>query len=157
MRAIASNRAVAEHEIASSTWADWWGFKLEAYDGIPQNAALVHDAGARAIIHSDSGIGIQRLNQEAGKALWSGRHAGLEISDDEALRWITLNPAWALGIDEVTGSLEAGKRADIAVWSGHPFSVYTETRWVFVAGVLRHDSQVDRLESDFQVGQGVTP
>jgi imidazolonepropionase-like amidohydrolase len=87
---------LASKEVASSTWADWWGFKLEAYDGIPTNAALLTEAGARAIIHSDSGIGIQRLNQEAAKAARSGRQAGIELTDDDVLRWLTINPAWAL-------------------------------------------------------------
>ncbi len=147
---------LAARGVASSTWADWWGFKLEAYDGIPHNAALLTEAGARAVIHSDSAIGIQRLNQEAGKALWSGRHAGIELTDDDALRWITVNPAWAIGIDDQTGTLTAGKRADVVVWDGHPFSVYTSAQLVFVGGVLRHD--IDRpgeAWSDFEVGQGV--
>ncbi|MCA9714613.1 MAG: amidohydrolase family protein, partial [Myxococcales bacterium] len=100
------------HDTAASVWADWWGFKAEAFDGVRENAAMISRAGARAIIHSDSAIGIQRLNQEAAKAMYAGRHAGFDISDDEALRWITLNPAWALGVDDRTGSLEPGKLAD---------------------------------------------
>ena len=106
------------------------------------------------IIHSDSSVGIQRLNQEAAKAWYAGLHSGVDISRNEALRWITLNPAWALGIDQDTGSLETGKRADVVVWNGDPFSVYSKARWVFIDGVLRHDSEDSSTWSDFEIGQG---
>ncbi len=144
---------LAEREVAASTWADWWGFKLEAYDAIPESAAMLAAAGGTAVIHSDSAVGIQRLNQEAAKAWHSGLHAGIELPRDEALRWITRNPAWVLGIDDQTGSLEVGKRADVVVWDGDPFSVYTGARWVFVGGVLRFDSNDTREWSDFELGQ----
>lgn len=147
---------LAERGIAASVWADWWGFKLEAYDGILENAALLDEAGARAIIHSDSAIGIQRLNQEAAKAYYAGVAAGVDISEDDALGWITIQPAWALGIDHLTGSLEPGKRADIVVWDAHPFSVKARARWVFVEGVLRWDKDRPQVWSDFQLGREVT-
>ena len=117
---------LAERDVAVSLWADWWGFKAEAFDGIRENAALVSAAGGRPIIHSDSALGIQRLNQEAAKALYAGRRMGLTLPDDEALRWITANPAWALGLEAEVGTLEVGKRADLVVWSGDPWSVYTK-------------------------------
>ncbi|TPV96285.1 MAG: amidohydrolase [Myxococcales bacterium FL481] len=150
---------------SASMWSDWWGFKAEAYDGIRENAAMVSAAGARAIIHSDSGITIQRLNQDAAKAMHAGRRAGLEISEDEALRWITANPAWALGIEQHTGSLEPGKMADIVVWSGSPFSVYTHAEKVYIDGSLVYDRQdpAHQPRSDFELGHrqhdldGVTP
>jgi len=143
---------LAKREVAVSTWADWWGFKAEAWDGIPENAALVARAGGRAVIHSDSSMGIQRLNQEAGKALAFGRRAGLDHTDDEGLRWITANPAWALGILDEVGTIEVGKRADIVVWSAHPFSVYAKARFVFVDGQLRFaDSRGLLPWSDFEV------
>ncbi len=149
---------LAKLDVSVSTWADWWGFKLEAYDGIQENAAMVSAAGARAIIHSDSGRGIQRLNQEAAKALYHGQRAGIAVDENDALRWITANPAWALGIDGEVGTLEAGKRADIVVWNGSPFSVYTSARWVFVDGVLRYSKDSnDPPWSDFQLGQEVEP
>jgi imidazolonepropionase-like amidohydrolase len=145
--------ALAERGVAASVWADWWGFKAEAFDGIRENAAFVSAAGARAIIHSDSGIGIQRLNQEAAKAMHAGRRVGLEISDDEALRWITANAAWALGIDDMVGTLEPGKHADIVVWSGDPFSVYTRAEQVFIEGELVYErARASAPESDFEVG-----
>ena len=149
---------LAQKEVSVSTWADWWGFKLEAYDGIPHNAALVSEAGARAIIHSDSSVGIQRLNQEAAKAYYSGVHAGLDVDENEALRWITANPAWALGIESEVGTLEVGKRGDVVVWDGHPFSHYSKPRVVFIDGVQVHDSaDVSSPWSDFLTGQEVAP
>jgi imidazolonepropionase-like amidohydrolase len=144
---------LAEHNIGTSTWADWWGFKLEAFDAIPENAALVDEAGARAIIHSDSSVGIQRLNQEAAKAFYAGLDAGVDVDEDDALRWITLNPAWALGVDDRTGSLEVGKMADLVIWSTHPFSIYAQADMVFVDGVVEYDrSDPGDPWSDFEIG-----
>ncbi|MGB1275993.1 MAG: amidohydrolase family protein, partial [Nannocystaceae bacterium] len=139
---------------SASVWADWWGFKAEAFDAVHENAALLTEAGAKAIIHSDSPVGIQRLNQEAAKAMYAGRRAGINISDDQALRWITQNPAWALGIDDQTGTLEAGKLADVVVWSGNPFSVYTRAEKVWIDGqlVFEYGGQ-QNPRTDFGVGQ----
>jgi len=143
---------LADADTAASVWADWWGFKAEAFDGIRENAALLEVAGARAIIHSDSAIGIQRLNQEAGKAMYAGRSAGLEISENQALRWITYNPAWALGVEERTGTLEVGKLADVVVWSGSPFSVYSAAEQVYIAGELVYERGSQEPRSDFELG-----
>jgi len=149
---------LAEKNVSSSTWADWWGFKLEAYDGIPHNAALLTESGAIAVIHSDSAEGIQRLNQEAAKAYYWGLQAGIDVTEDDALAWITTNAAWSLGIEDLTGSIEVGKRADIAVWDNHPFSVYTKAHKVWVRGVLAHDADSDEPPwSDFLLGQEVSP
>ncbi len=141
--------------IAINTWADWWGFKLEAYDGIPENAALMTEQGGRVTIHSDSAIGIQRLNQEASKARTAGQRAGIAIDDNTALRWITANPAWVLGIDSVTGTLEEGKRADVVVWNGSPFSVYARADVVVVGGELAYDRMKGMRSSDYELGHGV--
>ncbi len=138
--------------IAINTWADWWGFKLEAFDGIPENAALFTEQGGRATIHSDSPIGIQRLNQEAAKALAAGRAAGIALTEDQALRWITANPAWVLGIDSVTGTLEVGKRADVVLWSGSPFSVYSQAEKTIIAGEVVYDRLRGPTTSDFELG-----
>ena len=108
---------LARRQIAVSTWADWWGFKVEAYDGIPENIALLAAGGAMPVVHSDSVEGIQRLNQEAAKAMWAGRHAGIALTPAQALTWITKNPAWALGVQNRVGTLEAGKDADIVIWN----------------------------------------
>ena len=145
---------LARDSVASAVWADWWGFKMESLDGIPQNAALLQQAGARAIIHSDSEEGIQRLNQEAAKAMYAGRNAGINITREQAIRWLTANPAWALGIDSTTGTLEPGKSADVVVWSGDPFSVYSKAERVYNEGWLvfdRSDSK-RRMDTDFNLG-----
>jgi imidazolonepropionase-like amidohydrolase len=145
---------LAREEICSSMWADWWGFKIEAYDGILQNAALVHEAGACAVIHSDSEEGIQRLNQEAAKALRSAWDAGMELTYEDAIRWITINPARAIGVDRWVGSLEDGKNADVVLWSGDPFSVYSRADLVFIDGALVFDraDPARQPRTDFELG-----
>jgi hypothetical protein len=127
---------LAEHDICASVWADWWGFKMEAYDGIRENAALVDRAGACAIIHSDSDLGIQRLNQETAKVMGAAARVGIDIPPEQAIRWITKNPAKSMGILDQTGTLEPGKMADVVVWSGNPFSVYTKADLVYVDGAV---------------------
>jgi imidazolonepropionase-like amidohydrolase len=150
---------LAANDICSSMWADWWGFKLEAYDGITQNIALVHEAGACAIVHSDSPDGIQRLNQEAAKAIRAGAEAGIAISRADAVKWISINPAKALGIEKVTGSLEPGKNADVVIWSGDPFSVYAHAERVFIDGAQVYDraDTAKAPRSDFQLGSVAVP
>lgn len=145
---------LAETGVCSSIWADWWGFKMEALDGIRENAALLHKAGACVVIHSDSETGIQRLNQEAAKAMAAANRMGIAVDEAEAMRWLSLNPAKALGIDAVTGSLEPGKMGDVVIWSGNPFSVYAKAEQVFVDGALVYDrSDPDRqATSDFVLG-----
>jgi imidazolonepropionase-like amidohydrolase len=130
---------LAQNDICASMWSDWWGFKHEAYDGIKENVALVHESGACTIVHSDDGHGIQRLNQESAKVLGAAARVGIDIPVEDAIAWITLNPARAIGIDDVTGSLEVGKNADITVWSGDPFSVYTKAEHVFIDGAHLYD------------------
>ncbi|MFP2934147.1 amidohydrolase family protein, partial [Pyxidicoccus sp. 3LG] len=145
---------LAEKNVGVATWADWWGFKLEAWDGIPENAALVAQAGAKAVIHSDSAYGIQRLNQEAGKAMWRARESGIPVTEEEALRWVTLNPAWMMGVEGVTGSLEPGKMADVVLWRGHPLSVYARAQRVWTDGVVTYDAATGAVDpSDFEVGE----
>jgi imidazolonepropionase-like amidohydrolase len=121
--------------IPASVWADWWGFKMEAYDGVEENAAILHAAGALPIIHSDSEFGIQRLNQEASKAMHAGRRLGLAVSEDQALMWITSNPAKALGVHDRAGTLTPGKAADFVIWDQNPFSVYARAERVYIDGI----------------------
>ena len=144
-----------ERGTCASVWADWWGFKLEAYDAVNENAPLLHNAGACTIIHSDDPNGIQRLNQEAAKALADGRRIGIQISDETAWRWLAINPATALGIADETGSLRPGKRADVVLWNGNPFSVYTRPQQVWIDGALLYDMNNPQLRpvSDFELGQ----
>ena len=143
-----------ENGICAAIWADWWGFKMEAFDGIPENAAILADAGACVIIHSDDANGIQRLNQEAAKARAAGRRMGIDISDGQVIRWITLNPALALGIDKQTGSLAPGKMGDLVLWNGNPLSVYSRPEKVWIDGALLFDSSdpTRRPVSDFELG-----
>ena len=110
-----------KNDICAVMWADWWGFKMEAYDGIPENIAMVDHAGACATIHSDDPLGIQRLNQEVAKAMAAGRRMGYPITRAHAVEWMTRNPAKALGILDKTGTLEKGKMADVVLWDRDPF------------------------------------
>lgn len=144
-----------EHDVCSAVWADWYGFKMEAYDAIPENAALIHQQGACVVIHSDDENGIQRLNQEAAKAQADGHRMGIDIPDAEVISWITLNAARAMGIDETTGSLEAGKRADVVLWNGDPLSIYSRPEMVWIDGAVMYDMNDPAMRpvSDFELGQ----
>jgi len=146
---------LAENNVCSAMWADWWGFKMEAYDGIRENIPMVHEAGACAIVHSDSDLGIQRLNQEAAKAWSDGRRAGIEISQQEAWIWLSANPAKSLGIFDETGSLEVGKNADLVLWSDNPFSTYARADKVYIDGGLAFDlsDPASWPVADFELGQ----
>src|SRR5688500_19038432 len=88
---------LARDSIGASIWADWGSFKMEALDGIKTNVALSAKAGANVAVHSDDASGSQRLNQEAAKALAAGNANGIPLTQDEAIKWITINPAWQLG------------------------------------------------------------
>jgi imidazolonepropionase-like amidohydrolase len=147
---------LAARGVCGAVWADWWGFKAEAYDGIQEDIALVdRPEGSCAIVHSDSDEGIQRLNQEAAKAMTRGRTAGLDITPARAIRWLTANPARALGILDETGTLEPGKMADAVIWNGNPFSVYAKADQVFIDGALVYDraNLARQPMSDFELGQ----
>jgi imidazolonepropionase-like amidohydrolase len=145
---------LARDSISASVWADWGAFKMEALDAVKANAAIVHHAGARAIIHSDDPSGSQRLNQEASKAMYAGRDVGITITPDEAIKWVTMNPAWALGLQDRIGSLEVGKNADVVLWSGNPFSVYSRAEKVWIDGALMFDrlDPAQRWRTDFELG-----
>jgi imidazolonepropionase-like amidohydrolase len=148
---------LAEAEICSAMWADWWGFKLEAFDTVTQNVALVDQAGACAIVHSDSATGIQHLNQEAAKAMAAAQRQGMAVDEARAISWITLNAARALEIENRTGSIEVGKAADVVLWSGNPFSVYTRADQVYVDGFPYYDRAAGRRPvTDFELEQTVS-
>ncbi len=144
-----------DNGVCSAVWADWYGFKMEAYDAIPENAALIHNQGACVVIHSDDENGIQRLNQEAAKAQADGRRMGIEIADADVISWITLNAARAMGIDAMTGSLEAGKMADVVLWNGDPLSIYSRPEMVWIDGAMMYDMNDPAMRpvSDFELGQ----
>ena len=143
--------------VGANVWADWWGFKEEAMDGILENAALLYQADVRISLHSDDPNGIQRLNQEAAKAMYAGRRIGIDIPRAQAITWLTANPAWSLGIDSIVGTLEPGKMADVVLWSGDPFSVYTRAMQVYNDGWLVYDRNDPAKQpiTDFDVGQVV--
>ena len=148
---------LAQNSVCAAMWADWWGFKNEAFDMVWENTAIVDQAEEKtgcAIVHSDSAVDIQRLNQQAAKALAAGQKAGLDIDRGRAIQWITLNPAIALGIDDQVGSIEPGKMADIVVWSHDPFSVYSKAEKVFIDGHLKFDidDPASFKRTDFDIG-----
>lgn len=147
---------LAEKRVCGALWADWWGFKMESFDGIQENLALVDKPeGGCAIVHSDSAEGIQRLNQEAAKGMARGSRIGLTIPPERAIGWVTSNPAKALGIADRTGTLESGKMADVVIWNRDPFSVYALADQVFIDGVLSFDRAHPKPtpRSDFMLGQ----
>jgi imidazolonepropionase-like amidohydrolase len=143
------------NDICAVVWADWYGFKMESYDGIPENLAILQKAGTCAMIHSDDQNGIQRLNQEVAKALAAGRRAGIAIPDEVAWEWLSINPAKALGLSDRIGSLKPGKNADVVLWNGNPLSVYTRPDKVWIDGALLYDAHDPKRRpvSDFELGQ----
>lgn len=149
---------IADHLAATGTcaamWSDWWGFKLEAWDAVRENVPMVEAAGACAILHSDSADDIQRLNQEAAKAMAAANRAGMTVSPEQAIGWLTLNAAESIGVADQTGSLEVGKRADIVLWNGDPFSVYTRTQQVYIDGarIYDRDDASRQPQLDFTLG-----
>ncbi|MCL6678264.1 amidohydrolase [Sphingomonas sp. RG327] len=145
-----------DNNICGVMWADWYGFKMEAYDAIKENIPLVHNAGACAIVHSDDPNYIQRLNQEAAKALADGQRVGIpNLSEAVAWQWLASNPAKALGIFDRTGSLKPGKMADVVLWNDDPFSVYARPERVWIDGAEMYDANdpKKRPVSDFELGQ----
>jgi imidazolonepropionase-like amidohydrolase len=147
---------LAENKNCVAMWPDWWGFKMEAYDMVQENVAIVDAAkNSCAIVHSDSGITIQRLNQEAGKIMFRSNEHGFSIKPKEAIRWITFNAAKAIGLEHKIGSLEAGKSADIVIWNQNPFSVYAQAEQVFIDGAKVFDAHNAhyQAQSDFLLGQ----
>jgi imidazolonepropionase-like amidohydrolase len=120
---------IAAHGTGVATWADRWGFKMEAHDGIPHNAALVKSAGVPVALHSDSANQVQRLYVQAAKTLRYG------MSEADALTVITLDPARIAGISDRVGSIEVGKDADLALFSHHPLDVYTRVSRTFIDGI----------------------
>ena len=144
---------LVENDTCAAMWADWGAFKMESFDYINENVPFVHAAGACAMIHSDDGNNIQRLNQEVAKTWANGNRAGLNISKAEAWKWLSTNPAKALGILEETGTLEVGKRADLIVWNVDPFSTYARPDKVMLDGAILYDRSTGlKPKSDFRLG-----
>jgi imidazolonepropionase-like amidohydrolase len=129
---------IARHGAGGSTFSDWWAYKMEAYDAIPYNAAIMASKGVRVSLNSDSDELARRLYWEAAKAV---KYGG--VSEAEALKMVTLNPAWELGIDKQVGSLEVGKDADVAIFSAHPFAATTRVEMTLVDGTVYFDRARD--------------
>jgi imidazolonepropionase-like amidohydrolase len=131
-------KEIAQHGAGASIFADNWAYKIEAYDSIPYNAAIMTRAGVVVSMNSDSDERARRLNIEAAKAMRYG-----DLTEEEALKLVTWNPAVQLGIQQRVGSLEVGKDADLAIWNGHPLSVYARVETTFVDGEIFFDRQED--------------
>jgi len=147
---------LADNGSCAALWPDWWGFKMEAYDMVQENVAIVDAVkNSCAVVHSDSDTTIQRLNQEAAKVMYRANENGFDISEEHAIKWITTNAAKSLGIDDKTGSLEAGKQGDVVIWNQNPFSVYAKAEQVFVDGAKVYDRNDSTYQatSDFMLGQ----
>jgi imidazolonepropionase-like amidohydrolase len=129
---------IATHGAGASTFSDWWAYKFEVYDAVPYNGSIMWDRGVIVSFNSDSSELARRLNLEAAKAV---KYGG--IPEEEALKFVTLNPAIQLAIDDRVGSLEAGKDADFVVWSGHPLSTYTVCEQTWVDGRKYFDREED--------------
>jgi imidazolonepropionase-like amidohydrolase len=142
-------------DICALAWSDWWGFKMETYDGIRENAAFLDASGACVALHSDVATVGQHLNIEAAKAMTAGRRAGLTIEPERAIKWITSNAAKVLGLEDRIGSLTPGRNADLVLWSGDPFSVYSKPDLVFIDGAVAYDraNPSRQPRSDFELGQ----
>ncbi|UCE07606.1 MAG: amidohydrolase family protein, partial [bacterium] len=125
---------IAQHGVIASIFADSWAYKMEAYDAIPYNAAILAERGVKVTINSDSAERVRRLYQEAAKTM---KYGGL--SETEALKTITLNPAIMLDIDDRVGSIEVGKDADLAIFNGHPFGVYSKVEMTLIEGEIYFD------------------
>ncbi len=125
---------MAKHGAGASTFSDWWAYKFEVYEAIPYNGALMHAQGVTVAYNSDDAEMARRLNQEAAKAI---KYGGL--SEEEALKLVTLNPAKLLHIDHRVGSIREGKDADLVLWSAHPLSVYARAEMTFVDGIKFFD------------------
>jgi imidazolonepropionase-like amidohydrolase len=141
-------KEIAAHGAGASTFSDWWGYKIEAEDAIPGNAGLMTHKGVNVSVNSDSAEHARRLNTEAAKSVRWG-----DITDDQAMALVTLNPAKQLRIESRVGSLEVGKDADVVVWNNHPLSTYATVDRTYVDGIVRYDrvqdlARVAQLETE---------
>jgi imidazolonepropionase-like amidohydrolase len=131
---------MAEHGVGGSTFSDWWSYKYEVNDAIPYNAAIMHDAGVTVAINSDDAEMSRRLNQEAAKSV---KYGG--VSEEEAWKFVTLNPAKLLHIDDRVGSIKIGKDADVVLWTDHPLSIYAKAEKTIIEGVTYFDLKRDEM------------
>ena len=128
-----------KHGANASTFSDWWAYKFEVNDAIPYNGAILHEQGVLTAFNSDDAEMGRRLNQEAAKAVKYGK-----VSEEDALKFVTLNPAKILHLDKRMGSLKPGKDADVVLWSAHPLSIYSEAEKTFIDGICNYDKALDQ-------------
>jgi imidazolonepropionase-like amidohydrolase len=150
---------LVREKVAVATWAgDWAGYKMEAYDAIMETPGFIEKAGGVVAIKSDDVELMQHLNQEAARSMTASREAGIPITEEQAIRWVTLNPAKIIGVDDRTGSLQVGKMADVLIWDTNPFSVYALPDDVFIDGVLLYDRATafqNKPRSDYELGNAI--
>ena len=127
-----------EHGVGASTFSDWWAYKYEVNDAIPYNASIMHDVGITVAINSDDPEMSRRLNQEAAKSV---KYGGM--SEEEAWKMVTINPAKLLHVDNLVGSIKTGKQADLVLWNDHPLSIYAIPEKTMVEGVIYFDKDRD--------------
>ena len=127
-----------EHGANASTFSDWWAYKMEVEDAIPYNAAIMQKVGLNVAINSDDAEMARRLNQEAAKIV---KYGG--VTEEEALKMVTLNPAKMLHVDDKVGSLKVGKDGDVVVWSDNPLSIYAKSMYTIVDGTIYFDREKD--------------
>jgi imidazolonepropionase-like amidohydrolase len=139
---------IARHGAGASTFSDWWGYKYEVIDAIPYNAALMTERGVLVSINSDSAEEHRHLNQEAAKTM---KYGGL--TEEQALKLVTLNPALQLGLDKRVGSIEVGKDADLVIYSAHPLSTFAVPQQVLIDGVVYFDRQKDLQQREARAKQ----
>ena len=135
-----------KHGVAASTFSDWWGYKYEVKDAIPYNGVIMHNVGVNVAFNSDSAEMSRRLNQEAAKAV---KYGG--VSEEDAWKFVTLNPAKMLHIDDKVGSIKIGKNADLVVWDNHPLSIYAKAEKTIVDGIVYYDAA--QLNATIQMQQ----
>ncbi|MFO7719619.1 MAG: amidohydrolase family protein, partial [Gillisia sp.] len=128
-----------EHGVGASTFSDWWAYKYEVKDAIPYNAAIMYDAGLTVAINSDDSEMSRRLNQEAAKTV---KYGG--VPEEDAWKFVTLNPAKLMHIDQYVGSIQTGRDADIVLWSGNPLSIYTKAEKTLIEGAVYFDLEKDK-------------
>ncbi|MFA6115551.1 MAG: amidohydrolase family protein [Sphingomonas sp.] len=147
--------ALREAGTCAAVWGDWWGYKMEALDAVRANAPMLDRAGVCVTMHSDSPGSGQRLTIEAAKAAGAGRRMGIVVPPERMIRWVTSNSAKVLGLEDRIGTLAPGYNADLVVWSGDPFSVYTKADLVFIDGAIAADRSAPPASpaSDFELGR----
>lgn len=144
-----------ENDTCAAVWGDWWGYKMEALDGVRANAALLDRAGVCVTMHSDSANSGQRLTLEAAKSMGAAARIGIVVPPERAIRWVTSNAAKVLGMADRIGTLAPGYDGDVTMWSGNPFSIYTRAQLVLIDGAIAFDRAAPPgpPASDFELGR----